>query len=39
MNKKILIIILMMSTVAVYFSSCYNNKADIPTLPKISFLG
>jgi hypothetical protein len=39
MNKKILIIMIMMSTVALYVSSCYNNKEDIPALPKVSFLG
>jgi hypothetical protein len=39
MNKKILIVMIVMSMVAIYVSSCYNNKADIPALPKVSFLG
>jgi hypothetical protein len=39
MNKKILITMIMMSTLAVYISSCYNNKEDIAALPKVSFLG
>lgn len=38
MNKKILITA-MIGAGLVYFSSCYNNKEDILSLPKVSFLG
>jgi hypothetical protein len=38
MNKKILITV-MIGAVLVYASSCYNNKEDILSLPKVSFLG
>jgi len=38
MNKRILIAV-MMSTVLVYVSSCYNNKEDILSLPQVSFRG
>jgi len=35
--KKGIIIISMMAALAVYVSSCYNNKEDILSLPKVSF--
>jgi hypothetical protein len=38
MNKKILVTV-MAGALLVYVSSCYNNKSDILSLPKISFLG
>ena len=38
MNKRIYIAI-MMSLALVYFSSCYNNKNDILSLPNVSFRG
>ena len=38
MYKKISIAVAI-TTLLVYASSCYNNKEDIPTLPRISFLG
>lgn len=36
MNKKILVTV-MISTLLVYVSSCYNNKEDILSLPTVSF--
>jgi hypothetical protein len=39
MNKGIIITVIMMTTLLVYFSSCYNNKEDIVSLPRVSFLG
>lgn len=38
MNKKIIITV-MAAALLVYVSSCYNNKEDILSLPKVSFLG
>lgn len=38
MNKKILITAIIGAGL-VYLSSCYNNKEDILSLPKVSFLG
>lgn len=38
MYKKILIAVAI-TTLLVYVSSCYNNKEDIATLPRVSFLG
>jgi hypothetical protein len=35
--KKGIIIISMIAALAVYVSSCYNNKEDILSLPKVSF--
>jgi hypothetical protein len=37
MNKKILVTVVI-GALLVYASSCYNNKSDILSLPKISFL-
>lgn len=37
--KKILVTMMAMTLLAVYISSCYNNKSDILSLPKVSFLG
>lgn len=36
--KKGILMTIMTGLVIVYITSCYNNKADIPSLPKISFL-
>jgi hypothetical protein len=38
MNKKVLTAVVV-STLLVYASSCYNNKADVLTLPQVSFRG
>ena len=38
MNKKILLTVVI-GALLVYVSSCYNNKSDILSLPKVSFLG
>lgn len=37
--KKIVVSIAAGTFLMVYISSCYNNKADILSLPKVSFLG
>jgi hypothetical protein len=38
MNKKIPIITVVIVTLVVYLSSCYNNKKDIVATPQISFI-
>ncbi|MEI9912343.1 MAG: hypothetical protein WDO71_23420 [Bacteroidota bacterium] len=35
--KKGIIIVVMMTVLVVYVSSCYNNKEDILSLPQVSF--
>ena len=37
--KKILVTTIVGAILIAYISSCYNNKADILSLPKVSFLG
>ena len=36
--KKGIIITILTGLLVIYISSCYNNKSDIPSLPKVSFL-
>jgi len=36
--KKGIIMTVLTGLLVIYISSCYNNKSDIPSLPKVSFL-
>jgi len=36
--KKGIILTTLTGLLVIYISSCYNNKSDIPALPKVSFL-
>jgi hypothetical protein len=39
MRNKILILTASVAILIIYLSSCYNNKQDITTLPRVSFVG